>query len=230
MQSGIGASEPLPVPSAGNGESEAVKIEVLYVTDCPNHLPTVKRIQRVLAAESLRVPVHEVIVSSEAEAKALHFLGSPTVRINGNDVERVEGSVPGLSCRMYRDFSGVPSEDLLRRAIAAARNERRVAEKARPIAAVIAALSTISCCLPFGFLGAIGLAGAGVWLQQFRGWLLGLAALFLFVGLWQLYRTGRTCKRRSPMSVVLFWVAAVVVVSVIFFPQVIASVLARLVP
>lgn len=96
-------------------------IEVLYVNDCPNHLPTVKRIQRVLAAESLCVPVHEVLVSSEAEAKALHFLGSPTVRVNGNDVESVEGSVPGLSCRMYDNFSGVPSEDLLRNAIAAAK-------------------------------------------------------------------------------------------------------------
>jgi hypothetical protein len=106
----------------------------------------------------------------------------------------------------------------------------RVAEKASPIAAVIAALSTIACCLPFGFLGVIGLAGAGVWLQQFRGWLLGLAALFLVVGFWQLYRTGRTCKRRSPVSVVLFWVAAVVVVTVILFPQVIASVIARYLP
>jgi hypothetical protein len=94
VQSGIGASEnaqTLRMPSAGNGESEAVKIEVLYVKDCPNHLPTVRRIQQVLAAESLRVPVHEVLVSSEAEAKALHFLVSPTVRVNGNDVERDEG-------------------------------------------------------------------------------------------------------------------------------------------
>lgn len=103
----------------------------------------------------------------------------------------------------------------------------RVAEKATPIAAVIAALSTIGCCLPFGFLGAIGLAGAGIWLQQFRGWLLGLATSFLVVGFWQLYSNSRTCKGRSPISVVMFWVAAVVVVTVILFPQVIASVIAR---
>lgn len=80
-----------------------------------------KRIQQLLAAESLRVPVREVLVSSEAEAKALHFIGSPTVRVNGKDVECVEDSAPGLSCRMYDDASGVPSENLLRRAIAAAK-------------------------------------------------------------------------------------------------------------
>ena len=103
----------------------------------------------------------------------------------------------------------------------------RVAEKATPIAAVIAALSTIACCLPFGFLGAAGLAGASVWLAQFRGWLLELAALFLAVGFWQLYRPGRSCKRKSLASLVMFWVAAVVVITVILFPQVIASVIAR---
>ena len=103
----------------------------------------------------------------------------------------------------------------------------RVAERATPIAAVIAALSTIACCLPFGFLGAVGLAGASVWLQQFRGWLIAAAALLLVVGFWQLYRTGKTCKKRSTTSVVMFWVAAVVVVGMILFPQVIASFIAR---
>ena len=103
----------------------------------------------------------------------------------------------------------------------------RVVEKATPIAAVVAALSTIACCLPFGFLGAVGLAGASIRLQQFRGWLLGLAGLFLLIGFLQLYRTGRTCKSRSPVSIVMFWCAAVVVIAVIMFPQVIASVIAR---
>jgi uncharacterized membrane protein len=103
----------------------------------------------------------------------------------------------------------------------------RVAEKATPVAAVIAALSTIACCLPFGFLGAVGLAGASVWVQQFHGWLLGLAAVFLMVGFWQLYGTPRTCKRRSPVSIAMLWLAVVVVLAVILFPQIIASAIAR---
>ena len=86
-----------------------MKIEVLYVSDCPNHPPTVERVKQVLATENLSVPVDEVLVSSDAEAKAFHFFGSPTVRVNGKDVEAVEQGTPGLSCRIYKNFSGVPS-------------------------------------------------------------------------------------------------------------------------
>ena len=48
-----------------------------------------------------------------------------------------------------------------------------VTERATPVAAVIAALSTLGCCLPLGFLGAVGLAGISVRLQSARPWLLG---------------------------------------------------------
>jgi hypothetical protein len=57
---------------------------------------------------------------------------------------------------------------LLKLAIVGAKAEdevvMRVAERTTPVAAVIAALSTLACCLPFGFLGALGFAGASVWL------------------------------------------------------------------
>ena len=109
------------MPGFGNGESEKVKIEVLYVDDCPNHQPTIERLRNVLAAEKISVPVHEVLVRTHAEAQTWHFIGSPTVRVNGNDIESVEQFRPGLSCRIYEDFSGVPSEALLRNAIAAAK-------------------------------------------------------------------------------------------------------------
>jgi Domain of unknown function (DUF2703) len=98
-----------------------MKIEVLYVSDCPNHPPTVERVKQVLASENLSVAVHEVLVSSESEAKLFQFFGSPTVRINGKDVEAVEHGVPGLSCRIYENSSGVPSQESVRCAIAAAR-------------------------------------------------------------------------------------------------------------
>jgi hypothetical protein len=51
----------------------------------------------------------------------------------------------------------------------------RAAERATPVAAMIAALSTLACCLPLGFLGAVGLAGLSVWAQSLHGWFLVLA-------------------------------------------------------
>ncbi len=102
----------------------------------------------------------------------------------------------------------------------------RVAERATPVAAVIAALSTLACCLPFGFLGAMGLASLSVWAQSFRNWFIGGAAVLLVVGFVQLYRGRHQCKKRSPVSIALFWCAVVVVLLILLFPQVIASLVA----
>jgi cytochrome bd-type quinol oxidase subunit 2 len=102
----------------------------------------------------------------------------------------------------------------------------RVAERATPVAAVIAVLSTLSCCLPLTFLGALGLAGASVRVQSLRPWLLVGAVVLLGVGFIQLYVRRNQCQKRSPLSIALFWGAAVIVLLVILFPQVIASLIA----
>ncbi len=102
----------------------------------------------------------------------------------------------------------------------------KVAERATPVAAVIAALSTLACCLPFAFLGAVGLAGASVRLQALRPWLLASSGILLVVGFVQLYVRRNQCQKRSTLSIALFWCAAVIVVLVILFPQLIASLIA----
>ena len=102
----------------------------------------------------------------------------------------------------------------------------KVAERATPVAAVLAALSTMACCLPFGFLGAVGLAGASVRLQAARPWLLVVALGLLAVGFVQVYRRRDQCRKRSPFSIALFWVAAAIVLLIILFPQAIASLVA----
>jgi hypothetical protein len=102
----------------------------------------------------------------------------------------------------------------------------RVAEPTTPIAALIAALSTLACCLPFTFLGALGLAGASARLQSARPWLLTSAGVLLGIGFIQMYVRRNQCQKRSPLSIALFWGAAVIVLLVLLFPQVIASLLA----
>src|SRR5215475_635543 len=102
----------------------------------------------------------------------------------------------------------------------------KVVERATPVAAVIAALSTLACCLPLGFLGAMGLASIGVWAQTARPWLLGGALALLVLGSLQLYRRKKQCRKRSVLSVVLFWVAVAIVLVIVLFPQMIASLVA----
>jgi hypothetical protein len=100
-----------------------MRIEVLYVPGCPNYQPAMALVQEVLASESLQADVHGVVVSSDVEAKVLLFPGSPTIRIDGDDVEPSHATSFGLCCRLYADRSGVPSEEVLRLALRAKRKE-----------------------------------------------------------------------------------------------------------
>lgn len=97
-----------------------MRIEVLYVPGCPNFQPAVERIKKVLVSEALRADIEKVTVNSDAEARALNFPGSPTIRINGSDVEPDKAIAPGLACRLYTNSGGVPSEEMLRMALARA--------------------------------------------------------------------------------------------------------------
>jgi hypothetical protein len=94
-----------------------MKIEILYVAGCPNYRPAVERVQKVLVSESLRADIEGILVSSEVAAKALEFPGSPTIRVNGTDVEPNHKNATGLACRLYANGGGVPSEEMIRIAL-----------------------------------------------------------------------------------------------------------------
>lgn len=103
----------------------------------------------------------------------------------------------------------------------------KAVERAAPAAAILAAVSALACCLPFGLVGALGLATVSVWVAPLRLWLLGVSVLLLVLGFWQIYRRGNQCNtRRNRVSVALFWLAVVVVLFVTVFPQLIANWLA----
>jgi len=98
-----------------------MRIEILYVPGCPNYQPTFERIQAVLASETVNTGIQAIPVTTEVEAKALSLPGSPTVRVNGENVEPRQTSVPSLACRLYENRSGIPSEELLRVATSGAK-------------------------------------------------------------------------------------------------------------
>ena len=100
-----------------------MRIEILYVPGCPNYHPAVERLQAVLESQSLQAEIRSVPISSDDQAIALLFPGSPTIRIDGEDVEEHETVAPSLACRLYATRSGVPSEEVLRRAVGRAKRE-----------------------------------------------------------------------------------------------------------
>lgn len=100
-----------------------MQIDVLYFEDCPNHLPTLERIKSILCEEGCNAEVREVLVPDVETAHRVSFLGSPTVRVNGIDIEPAvdDRKEFGLMCRRYT--GGVPSHELIRAAIRSASNQ-----------------------------------------------------------------------------------------------------------
>ena len=98
-----------------------MKIEVLYLQGCPNYLPAIERLRTVLRQGSLPAEVSEVEVKDEAAARALKFFGSPTIRVNGLDIEADARRIneTGIACRRYS--GGLPSEEMIRAALREAR-------------------------------------------------------------------------------------------------------------
>lgn len=101
-----------------------MKIEVFYVPDCPHHAVALQRLRAILPPESFQAQVREVLVTDAHMAQSLKFRGSPTVRVNGHDVEpqSEQSGAVGLMCRLYLDGTGVPSEEQLRAVIEKARD------------------------------------------------------------------------------------------------------------
>jgi len=106
-----------------------VKVEVLYVAECPSHKAAVRLVKDVLAAQGVAEHIHEVLVVDKRMAEELRFCGSPTIRVNGRDVAGEAGKMEGfaLSCRLYpgSEQTGLPQAELVRRAVIEAREGER---------------------------------------------------------------------------------------------------------
>lgn len=97
-------------------------------------------------------------------------------------------------------------------------------QRSAPIAAVVAALATLACCLPLSFAGAAGLAVFSQWAGRARPGLIGASLALLALGFVQVYR--RPSCSRSRTSQFIVWAALAVVVWIFLFPQSVAAWLA----
>jgi hypothetical protein len=103
-----------------------VRIEVLYVLDCPHYPAAMAELKKVLAIEKISAPISEVLVANVHMAEALKFRGSPTIRVNGRDIAGESELHPfAVSCRLYpgEKQPGVPPAEMIRRALREALRE-----------------------------------------------------------------------------------------------------------
>jgi hypothetical protein len=82
-------------------------VEFLFWAGCPSHPKALADLREALidiGDDPGRVIVREV--DSDAGAQAAEFVGSPTIRIDGVDVQAPEDEPTGLTCRVYRRRDG----------------------------------------------------------------------------------------------------------------------------
>jgi arsenate reductase len=84
------------------------KIEVLYFSGCPHATEALKLAQETANRLCPRLAVFPVPVETAEEARAREFPGSPSIRIDGIDVEPRGGIPGGMACRIYEGGAGVP--------------------------------------------------------------------------------------------------------------------------
>ena len=97
-------------------------VEVLYFDGCPNHEPALALVERLSRELGIEPELRLVNVRDQLAAARLRFLGSPTVRVGGIDVDpnTEERSDYALSCRVFRTEAGIagqPDERWVREAL-----------------------------------------------------------------------------------------------------------------
>ena len=198
-----------------------MKVEVLYFKGCPNHPPTVQRVRETLHKMGLHDEIREIEVDSQDKAQATAFLGSPSVRINGVDIEPSARGAKGfgLTCRTYIDGAtrtGLPSRELISVAIAEQngayperdsqptgnpQSKNKIADRKSATALFAGGLAAIlasTCCL--GPLVLISLGVSGAWignltvLEPYRPYFIGAALISLFFAARNIFRPAHACQ------------------------------------
>ncbi len=132
-------------------ESRKLQIQILTIDGCPNAALAGERVAQAVASEGASADVEHVVVPTLEAARSLRFVGSPSVRINGEDVESEAQNRRdfGLTCRTYPvsgRLEGAPPEELIRAAL------RRRASHTEQDLASNSWISVLVWLLPIGAL------------------------------------------------------------------------------
>jgi len=93
-----------------------IRIEFQYFESCPNHKKMNENLNGAIKGLEDKLDIKKVLVEDEAAAKQVKFRGSPTLLINGEDIEGIPSPVePALACRFYTN--GIPSIEAIRNRI-----------------------------------------------------------------------------------------------------------------
>jgi hypothetical protein len=104
------------------GDGNGPLVEIFYFDGCPNHHAAAALVERLSCELGLDPEMRLVNVRDDETARRVRFLGSPTIRVGGRDVDphAAERSDYGLSCRIFQTAAGMvgqPDEQWVRAAL-----------------------------------------------------------------------------------------------------------------
>lgn len=106
-----------PITASGCCTMEAMNVEVLVVPDCPHQASAVELAVTALADIGLSgIEPRVTMITTQDEAEARQFVGSPTFAMNGRDVFEFRDHPASLACRLYQGADGLPDLRVLRQA------------------------------------------------------------------------------------------------------------------
>ncbi len=98
-----------------------MRIELLYYPECPSHERALELLREALRAEGVDAPIEIIRIDTQAQAEQHRFIGSPTIRIDGIEVDPHPELPYRLTCRTFVHEDGrlspLPSLTMLRQAI-----------------------------------------------------------------------------------------------------------------
>ncbi len=102
-----------------------MRVEVLYFDGCPGHEALMPRLRQLLDARGTDAEIDLRRIETLEAAEADCFLGSPTLRIDGEDVDPGAAAREdyGMKCRLYRSEAGAsptPPDEWIEAALARA--------------------------------------------------------------------------------------------------------------
>ena len=105
------------------------RVEVLSFTGCPHAGAAVALVEQIAQDTAVEVDLRMIDVPDDAAAAEHRFLGSPTIRVEGRDVEPgwEERTDFALACRVYQapdGPGGLPRREWVEAALRAAKEER----------------------------------------------------------------------------------------------------------
>lgn len=84
-------------------------VELLWFSDCANHPAARRMLEEVIAEVAPETSIHEVDATDPATAARIRFPGSPTIRVDGRDIDPafIDPGDYTPRCRLYRTSAGL---------------------------------------------------------------------------------------------------------------------------